>query len=184
MLSRSVKPRICANCGKEFVPFQSMQKVCPTVKCARGYVKKLNAVRVKEWRDRREKLKSPRDLEQECRRIVQAIARLRDRNDGCISCEKGPHWHGQWHGSHFRSVGACSALSLHLWNIHKACSVCNHHKSGNIAEYEPRLLLKLGRERVDWLKSRNQVVRRDRDYLLRFKQVMGKRLRRLQKRYA
>ena len=39
----------------------------------------------------------------------------------------------------------------------------------------------IGQERVDWLKSQNQVVRHSREYLARFKRVMGKRLRRMEK---
>jgi hypothetical protein len=135
-------------------------------------------------RKRKEALKTPTELEQECRRIVQKIARIRDRHDGCISCDKGPNWQGQWHGSHFRSVGACSALALNLWNIHKACSVCNNHKSGNLEGYRPRIIAKLGQERVDWMLAQNQIVRRSREYLERFKKVMGKRLRRMEKRAA
>ena len=91
---------------------------------------------------------------------------------------------GQWHGSHFRSVGAASAVRFNLWNIHKACSICNHHLSGNIAGYKPRLIQKIGLEKVEWLESQNQVVRHDIEYLKRYKRVMGKRLRMLEKRNA
>lgn len=179
-LSRSLKPKNCAHCGHSFIPLKALQQVCGPL-CASRLVRAKKAQGKKELRARKAALKRPRELEQECRRIVQKIARIRDKDDGCISCTKPANWDGQWHGSHFRSVGACSALSLHLWNIHKACSVCNHHKSGNIAEYEPRLIQKVGQDRVDWLKAQNQTVKRTREYLERFKRVMGKRLRRMEK---
>lgn len=134
-------------------------------------------------RARRRALVPTSALEQECRRIVQKIARLRDRWQGCISCDKPANWDGQWHGSHFRSVGACSALSLHLWNINRACWICNKLYSGRIDQYELGLIERYGQERVDWLRSQNKVMKRSRDYLERFKTVMGKRLRRMEKRH-
>lgn len=131
---------------------------------------------------RKLKAKTPTKWADECQSIINAIARLRDRHDGCISCHMGANYGGQWHGSHFRSVKAASALRFHLWNIHKACAQCNLHKSGNIAAYTPRLIAKMGQERVDWLYSQNQTVKRDIDYYKKFKRVMGERLRRLQAR--
>lgn len=120
----------------------------------------------------------------ECQAIANKYARIRDAKDGCISCDKPASWGGQWHGSHFRSVGAASAVRLNLWNIHKACSVCNHHLSGNVAAYRPRLVEKIGAVRVEWLEAQNQLVRYDVDYLKKYKRVMGKRLRRMEKSNA
>jgi hypothetical protein len=133
------------------------------------------------FRKRKEAVKSRSKWEDECRKIVQKIARIRDRDDGCISCHLPASWDGQWHGSHFRSVGAASAVQFHLWNIHKACGSCNLHKSGNIAEYRPRIIEKIGQDRVDWLMAQNQIFKPPMDYYARFKRVMGKRLRRLEK---
>ena len=185
------KPKTCCVCKERFTPRGSMQKVCGVL-CVVTYLRaektKADAKRAKaERKDHREKLgaiKRISDLEEECRRIVQKIARIRDRNDGCISCELPASWGGQWHGSHFRSHGACSALQFHLWNIHKACWICNKLYSGRINQYEPALVAKIGQDRVDWLKAQNQVIKPDRDHLNRFKRVMGKRLRRLEKRIS
>lgn len=135
-----------------------------------------------EFKRRKDDLKSPTEWEQECRAIVQKIARLRDRDDGCISCHMDANYGGQWHGSHFRPAGYNSAVQFHLWNIHKACAQCNLFKGGNIGAYRPRLIEKIGLERVEWLESQTQVVRRDVEYLKRFKKVMGKRLRRMERR--
>ena len=135
-------------------------------------------------RAKREKLKSRSEWEDECRRIVQKIARLRDRHDGCISCHLPASWGGQWHGSHFRSHGAASAVQFHLWNIHKSCSSCNRDKGGNIHEYRPRLIAKIGQDRVDWLMAQNQLFKPPIEYYKRFIRVMGKRLRRMEKRIS
>lgn len=126
--------------------------------------------------------KSVHELKAECLEIAQAIARIRDRNDGCISCDKPATWDGQWHGSHYRAVGGCSSLALNLWNIHKGCSQCNHFQGGNIAGYTPRLVAKVGQARVDWIKSQPKSVKRSKDYFIKYKRVMGKRLRRMEKR--
>lgn len=134
-----------------------------------------------ETRRRKEAIKRPKEWEQDCLDIVQKIARLRDRHDGCISCHMGANYGGQWHGSHFRPAGNNSAVQFNLWNIHKACAQCNMFKGGNIAAYRPRLVEKIGEERVEWLERQTQVVKRDIAYLKRFKTVMGKRLRRIEK---
>nr|WP_281399074.1 recombination protein NinG [Paenacidovorax monticola] len=118
----------------------------------------------------------------ECQAIVNKIVRLRDAHMGCCSCERGPGWDGQWHASHLRSVGVASAVRFNLWNIHKGCSICNNHLSGNPAEYLPRVRARIGDDKVDWLYQLNQVVTYDIEYLKRFKAVMGKKLRRMEQR--
>lgn len=183
MLSSSLRPKTCAMCPKEFVPRSSMATVC-SQRCAMRKVAADKRVEKEQTKARRDAIKPVRKWLDECQVIANKIARIRDRDDGCISCDLGPNWQGQWHGSHFRSVGAASAVRLNLWNIHKSCSPCNHHKSGNIAEYEPRLVTKIGQDKVDWLKAQNQIVRWDVEYLKRFKAVMGKKLRRMEKRNA
>jgi hypothetical protein len=168
-------------CPKEFVPRSSFATVC-SQRCA---MRKLKADKTKEreaFRERKEKIKKRSEWEDECRKIVQKIARLRDRNDGCISCHLPATWGGQWHGSHFRSHGAASAVQFHLWNIHKSCSSCNKDKGGNIHDYRPRLIAKIGQDKVDWLMAQNQTFKPPIDYYKRFKAVMGKRLRRMEKR--
>ena len=175
----------CQQCQKPFTPARPMQVVCSPV-CGLRKVRQDREAKQKAEREqtkkRKEALKTIGELEEECRRIVQAIARIRDRDDGCISCHMPADYGGVWHGSHFRSHGGCSSLQFHLWNIHKACAQCNLHKSGNIAEYRPRLVEKIGADRVEWLESQPKSMRFSRDYLNRFKEVMGKRLKRMQKR--
>jgi len=117
--------------------------------------------------------------------LANKYAVLRDHLDGCISCDKGPPWTGgAWHGSHFKSVGSNSALRFNLLNIHKACNECNWHKSGNIINYEPRLKIKIGADRVEWL--RNQPRSRDfsTEYLIRLAAVLRKKIKRLERRIA
>ena len=89
----------------------------------------------------------------ELQALVNKYVRLRDAAQGCISCDKPSSWDGQWHASHYHSRGHSSQLRFNLWNIHKGCSVCNSHLSGNIGQYTPRLIEKIGQEKVDWMEA-------------------------------
>lgn len=195
MIAKSTKPNRCKHC-KERMPEDKAKHVlheeCVDAwwaiqreKQERARVKGAKARAAKEKRDTKtalEKFKTPTQWESECKDIVQEIARLRDRNDGCISCHVGPNYGGRWHGSHFRPAGNNAAVQFHLWSIHKACAQCNLFKGGNISAYRPRLVEKIGADRVEWLESQTHAVKTNVAYLERFKAVMGKRLRRMKKR--
>lgn len=184
------KAKKCKVCAGSFVPMRRIQTWCSPecgVKLASRLVAKKQAKAAaddrRKTREQLEALKPIGQLEDACRKIIQKIARIRDRHDGCISCHMGPNYGGIWHGSHYRAHGACSSLQFHLWNIHKACAQCNLYKGGNKEGYIAGLLTKpgYGRERLDWLDSQPKSRRFERDYLLRFKAVMGKRCRRLER---
>lgn len=183
---KSPKPKKCAICPNVFTPRSSLQKVC-SIDCAKIHAertrKRLDAKKAKEdrkvLREKKEALKPMQQLFNECKTIAQRYARFRDRDCGCISCNKTKDWLGQWHGSHFRPAGNFKAVALNLLNIHKACSECNNFKSGNLVEYQDNLVKKIGQDKVDWLKSQTQPHRFTREYLMRYRKVMTKRLNRL-----
>jgi hypothetical protein len=185
------KPRACKVCRERFTPTRQMQPVCsPPKPCSFEYglkaASKSADARVRaEKREHRQKLESIKPLsywEKKAEAAVNRYVRLRDASKGCVSCDLPATWDGQWHASHFRSVGAATAVRFNLWNINKACSVCNHHKSGNLAEYEPRLRALRGDEKVDWLRTQNQIVKYSREYLERLQKVFNKKARRQEKR--
>ncbi len=185
--SKPLKP--CSVCKSSFTQYQSFVTWCSPDCGAVVGMKKLDKqkrlAKIKERKETKkalEKFKTPTKWEAECRAIVQKIARIRDRHDGCISCHMGPDYCGAWHGSHYRPAGNNAAVQFHLWNIHKACEQCNLFKSGNLSAYRPRLVEKIGVDRVEWLESQNHPVKTNMTYLRRFKQVMGKRLLRMEKR--
>lgn len=189
----ALRQRKCAECGERFQPRSSMYRWCSTNCGAALAMAKLEKAKAKAARNDRvatraqlEALKTVGQLEGDCRKIVQKIARIRDRKDGCISCHMGPNYGGQWHGSHYRAHGGCSSLQFHLWNIHKACAQCNLFKGGNREGFVRGLLTKpgYGRERLEWLDCQPKSKRFAREYLLRFKVVMGRRCRRMEKRNA
>ena len=178
-----MKLKACAYCQNLFQPMRPLQQVCKPL-CGLKLVRANKAKERVETRKRREAVKPRTKWLAECQAIVNKYVRLRDKDLPCCSCDRPVSWDGQWHASHFRSVGAASSLRFHLWNIHKGCSICNNHLSGNIAGYRPRLVQRIGQVRVDWLERQNGIVRHDIEYLRRFKDVMGKKLKRLEKRHA
>lgn len=186
-LSKSYQ-KICRICKTKFAPRSSTTVVC-SIECAIENNKR-NADRLearrkviakREHKQALEAIKRPQEWFDDCKKIAQKYARIRDKDDGCISCDKGPNWWGQWHGSHFMPAGNNKAVALNLLNINKACSECNNHKSGNLVVYQDKLIKKIGLEKVEWLKSQKQPHRFDVDYLKKYKRVMGKRLRRLER---
>lgn len=115
-------------------------------------------------------------------KLVNRCVVLRDWNDGCISCHMPSHYDGIWTASHFKSVGSNSALRFNLRNIHKGCEQCNLFKSGNIAEYEKRLLLKRGPEVVDWLKNHTRSREYTKEWLMRAQAIARRYIKRREKR--
>ena len=179
----------CRVCRQPFEPRMPMQVVCG-IDCARslaisvrGKAEKQAATKQRKAdRERKEKLKSLSQLAKEAEREVNRYVRARDFKEGCISCDKPPTWQGQWHASHFRSVGAAKQLRFNLWNINKSCSICNNWKSGNIGEYAPRLLQKIGPEKYQFLVAQNGCRKYNREYLERLKQVFAKKAKRKERR--
>jgi len=181
MLSAPTSSKDCRVCGGPFLPFNTMQIVCG-VACARR-VPVINRKAEKAELKRRKEAAKPRSKWlQEAQSVVNRYARLRDAHLGCASCDRPANWNGQWHGSHFRSVGAASAVRFNLWNIHKACSICNNWKSGNLSDYEPRLRARIGDAKVDWLRTQNQRADYPVEYLKRLKRVFTKKCNRLEAR--
>ncbi|MFG0466611.1 recombination protein NinG [Pseudomonas putida] len=187
------KQKACANpaCGVKFTPLQLGQKVCGW-QCGLAIAKEPSnqkvarkAIAQRERREiqvRKQKLKSRADYAKEAQAAINRYVRLRDAHLGCVSCDKPASWSGQWHCSHFRSVGAAPHLRFNLWNMNKSCSACNNFLSGNIMAYRPALIEKIGQEKVDWLECNNSLARHDIPYLKRLKAVFIKKSRRLEAR--
>jgi hypothetical protein len=183
--------RKCKACRTVFEPLRPLQNACgiecALVLAAAGRVKREKSAATADRRETRaklEKLKSRAQWAREAQAMVNKYVRLRDAGLGCVSCDKPASWPGQWHASHFRSVGAAPGLRFNLWNIHKACSVCNNHLSGNLAGYLPRLISKIGLDRVEWLQSQNAVDRRSAEYFERVKAVFSRKAKRMEIRNA
>lgn len=171
----------CESCGSPYEPWSMSQKAC-SPKCAIRLGKLAKNEAKERDKYRKKSIKTKREWADELQVIVNKYVRLRDKDLPCCSCDKPASWQGQWHASHFRSVGAASSLRFHLWNIHKSCSICNNHKSGNLEGYRPRLVEKIGQDKVDWLYTQNEVTKYDIEYLERFIRIMKRKVKRLEAR--
>lgn len=154
------RPKTCKNpaCGEKFVPQRLGQAVC-SPKCGLA-IKDVNAEKArkaladvgrKELKAAKERVKPKGQYMREAQSAFNAWVRLRDAALGCVSCDKPATWTGQWHASHFRSVGSSPEHRFNPLNVHKACSVCNNHLSGNILGYRPELERRIGVEAVEAL---------------------------------
>ena len=150
----------CRVCPRYFTPMRSTQKVCGPA-CAMALVGMDRAKKAareareerKANREARERVKTRGTHLRELQAAFNAWVRARDAGQPCISCGRPAEWEGQWHASHFRSVGSTPELRFNPLNVHKACSVCNNFLSGNIGAYRPRLIEKIGLEQVEWIEG-------------------------------
>lgn len=154
------KPKVCRVCKAPFWPSRSTQIVC-TWQHALEWAglkadKEATATAKQEAKAHRDKVAAAKPKSYFAKLAQAAFnrwVRLRDIADGCISCDRPATWGGQWHASHYRSRGAAPELAYDPDNVHKACSICNAHLSGNIAGYRRGLSAKIGVEKVEWLEG-------------------------------
>lgn len=193
-----IKPRTtrrkkrCKACQEMFTPVRDFQSVCGAIACALAVVsdnrekarKAISELGRQELRAARERIKPKGDYMREAQAVINRYVRLRDAHLGCVSCERPATWQGQWHASHYRSRGAAPHLRFNLHNIHKACSICNNHLSGNIMGYRPELVRRIGEERVAMLEANQERAGFTIDYLKRLKRIFAEKTRRLEARRA
>lgn len=161
--AKGPRQRKCSNCGTSFVQQRMGQQVC-SLPCAQSFGRRISEQqrRKAERAERAEtkaKLLEHKPLEyfeKKAEAACNAFIRARDP-DICISC--GVTHSSAWQAGHFISVGANCTLRYHEDNIHKQCIQCNMFKGSNAIEYEKRLFLKIGQERLDWLKSWHPTVK-------------------------
>lgn len=150
---KQYKDKICAQCGEKFTPVKYLQKVCGP-RCAIDFNRAAKARQ--EEKERKTKLKIRKLAVKPLRYFINqaqtefnSYIRERDAAEPCISC--GRYHDGQYHAGHYRTVGSNPELRFDEDNCHKQCSACNNHLSGNLAEYKPRLIVKIGQARFDRL---------------------------------
>lgn len=185
------RPKKCRVCTETYTPSKPLQVVC-SPSCALLHAAKkrererkaLDQIERKAIREAKERVKPRSDYLKEAQAAINRYVRLRDAHLGCVSCERPAAWQGQWHASHYRSRGAAPHLRFNLHNIHKSCSICNNHLSGNIMGYRPELVRRIGEERVALLEASQGRAGFTTDYLKRLKRVFAEKTRRLEARRA
>jgi len=146
-------------CRKKFEPIRAIQPVCQSYDCmctyAQGVANKAAIARKKKdarvHKEKLEAIKPKADYLKEAQREFNKWIRLRDEKLPCISCQR---FHtGQYHAGHLRSIGSAPHLRFNESNVHKQCSACNNHLSGNALNYRRNLISKIGLEAVEALES-------------------------------
>ena len=145
----------CKSCKKKFTPRYFLQKHCLTNdECIKAMkdeaVEKERKKKAKEWRKEKkalkEKIKTASDYYQETLKAFNAYIRERDRLQPCISCD-APAGSYRITSGHYFPQGTHRNIALDVANAHGQCWYnCNKNKHGNLAEYHPRLVEKIGEQ--------------------------------------
>lgn len=154
------KQHKCKVCGDYYVKSLSTQQVC-SVECAIALSKRkaeqkrkqADKASRKERRQRLESIKSRSEWLKNLQEVFNKFIRLRDKDLPCISC--GRFHQGQWHAGHYKTVGGNPELRFNEDNVHRQCSACNNHKSGDIVNYRINLVERIGIERVEFLERKD-----------------------------
>lgn len=150
--------KIC-KCGAEFVQYTTLMNKC--AKCLADNAKKKREEDNKifsrdDVKKARKKLKKLSDsdrsvMTRKAQTAFNAYIRKRDEKEPCISC--GRHHQGQYHAGHYRSVGSSPENRYNELNVHKQCSACNNHLSGNLIPYRVNLIDKIGLDAVELIEN-------------------------------
>ncbi|HEI6705636.1 TPA: recombination protein NinG [Yersinia enterocolitica] len=90
----------------------------------------------------------------QAQQAVNAFVRARDSSLPCVSC--GTHSAAQWDAGHYRTTAAAPQFRFDPRQIHKQCSVCNQHKSGNIVPYRVELIKRIDIETVEAIENNHE----------------------------
>ncbi len=175
---KPIKPKKCKTCGSLFEPRASTQVVC-SWQCSIAYTSKEKVKRErKEYREKKEQLKTRSEWLKDAQVIFNRYIRERDENLPCISCNTH---HTHYDAGHYRSVGAAPQLRFNEDNVHKQCVHCNQHKSGNAVEYRINLVRRIGIERVENLESCNDPIKYTIEDAKEIKRLYNEKLKELRK---
>jgi hypothetical protein len=105
--------------------------------------------------------------------------RTRDATEPCISC--GRHHEGKYDAGHYRTRGASPSTRYDETNCHKQCVPCNQHLSGNIENYTPRLIKKIGQEAFERLMGPHPAIKWTREELQELAKLYREKTRQLLK---
>ena len=141
----------CKHCKQPMtMVYNSLQKYCvDKPECVEVWV---SVEKEKQWKKRKAKLKQEAMTLSDYMKIAQQVfnkwVRQRDEGQPCISCGIQT---GKRDAGHFFSVGNYPSVRFHEDNNHSQCVNCNQFNGGNIHEYKPRLISKIGAKRFNEL---------------------------------
>jgi hypothetical protein len=198
-MSAVLKPRRerrCRVCSEMFRPFNTIQPVCATPKCALEWARRLKAKKLrKEVRAGLVKLRTVSDWTKLAQAEFNRFVRLRDEGLPCISCgaSSPPNLHGgAWDCGHYRSVGAAPELRFDERNAARQCKSCNSgtRRGGRYvmpaerattirAMYRTMLIQRIGLATVEWLEGPHEPKRYRVDDLIAIRDLYRTKWRQL-----
>jgi len=107
----------------------------------------------------KDKAKTLSQHKKELQVLVNKYVQIRDKGIECVSCDT-PDIGIKRDASHFWSQGGNPSVRFDLDNIFSSCVHCNRDLHGNLLEYRPRLIKKIGRKRFDALEIRRTQSRK------------------------
>ena len=185
-IDRAPGPRKCKVCKAPYTPRRAFECWCSpgcglVIAVQRQAKAQATADKLQRIADKaaREVLKTKADLANDAQKEVNRYVRLRDMGKPCISC--GSLTAEIYQAGHYLSRGARPELRFDLDNIHAQCVHCNMHKGGNATEYRPRLIERIGLERVERLEGPHPMPRWTREDLISIKELARAMARELSK---
>lgn len=159
----------CKICRDKYTPIYNSlsQKTCLKPSCLADHgrqkvaaqVKKDEVKRKQEMRVRKIEITPLSEWMQRAQVVFNTWVRMRDKAQPCISCDTRKDV--QYCAGHYFTRGAHPQLRFDPDNVHKQCNKnCNLKLSGNIVNYRPRLINRIGQERFDALESRKNDSRK------------------------
>ncbi len=186
---KPLKEKLCAysGCDNLFTPNSRDHKCCHYT-CATAYAKE-----VKAERKRKDQNKSKAELRntdkvlisKDVQKIANRIGKLKEMIKGNLDCCTCGGRSPQMDGGHWLPTSTYSPIRYNVCQINPQCKSCNRFNGGMPKEYREYMIEKVGLEKVLWFEShKGTTMRYSLDYLLRYKRVMGKKLKKMEKRYA
>ena len=84
-------------------------------------------------------------LLKKCQFYFNKYIRQRDEGKQCISCDS----YNTAHASHYFNVGHYPTMRFNELNCHASCMRCNTYLHGNLLEYQPRLIQRIGMDKYN-----------------------------------
>jgi Bacteriophage Lambda NinG protein len=128
-----------------------------------------------QTREKLEALKPLSHFVAKAQTVFNRYIRARDAGLPCISC--GTLEAVQWHAGHYLTTAARPELRFDEDNVHKQCSQCNDHLSGNVLQYRIGLLERIGLARVEALEGPHPLAKWTREQLIELRTTYAAKAR-------
>ena len=149
--------RKCPNCKKYNKPDEALKVQISyfcNIECAtkHAYKNRDKGKAIKHKAQKKQLKDNDRSLRMRgAQKAFNAYIRVRDKGQPCISCKRSTG--SKINAGHYKSVGANPELRFEELNCHLQCEHCNSFKSGNIDQYRPNLINKIGLDKVEWIEG-------------------------------